>query len=112
MTEKTHLGKQEETIEEKGVQLRSSDPLVPDIDQLWVNTTVDEMRYYDGSIIKTVSAGSQGATGVMGDTGVMGPTGTVGETGIGMQGDTGLMGPTGPASGPQGATGLRGITGP
>lgn len=84
MTEKTHLGKQEETVEEKGVQIRSTDPITPSIDQLWVNTSANELRYFDGALTQTVSAGSLGETGAMGVTGLSGPTGVMGETGYGI----------------------------
>ena len=106
--EKTHLTLQQESVpNEKGVQIRTSDPVTPSTDQLWLNKTDQQLKYYDGSVI-TVS----GVTGVQGDTGVQGNTGFGPQGSTGIQGATGVAGETGPAGGAQGTTGVQGLTGP
>jgi len=110
MTTSTHIARQEEPQEESGVQIRTSDPGAPVLDQLWLNTSSGEIKFFDGSI-QVISAGETGVQGVMGDTGTQGDTGigAQGETGVG---PTGMQGPTGPFGGAQGDTGVRGVTGP
>jgi hypothetical protein len=99
MTTRTHLALQEEAIEEKGVQVRTTDPVSPALDQIWLNTTEGKVKYYDGTNVQLVGGGVAGATGVQGvpgATGVRGPTGVPGATGVlgqtGVQGQTGIPG--------------------
>lgn len=56
MAIRTHIGKQEEGQEERPVQLRSADPVSPEQDQLWLNTTEKRIKFFDGvSVQPTVS---------------------------------------------------------
>jgi len=56
MAIRTHIGKQEEAQEERPTQLRSSDPVSPEQDQLWLNTTEKRIKFFDGvSVQPTVS---------------------------------------------------------
>lgn len=44
MVQKTHIGYQEEGILEKGIQIRSDDPVSPVNDQIWLNTTEQRLK--------------------------------------------------------------------
>jgi hypothetical protein len=56
MAIRTHIGKQQESQEERPVQLRSTDPGSPEQDQLWLNTTEKRIKFFDGvSVQPTVS---------------------------------------------------------
>jgi hypothetical protein len=44
MPNKTHLTRQEETINEVGIQLRTSDPVSPTADQVWLNVTESKLK--------------------------------------------------------------------
>lgn len=56
MAIRTMVGKQEESQEERPMQLRSVDPSSPEQDQLWLNTTEKRIKFYDGSSVQpTVS---------------------------------------------------------
>ena len=98
-TTRTHLARQIEGISEQGVQFVTSDPITPQVDQLWYNKTSKLLKTYNGVTTDTVGGG---ATGVRGATGVQGSTGAFG----GPQGTTGIQGATGAS-----ITGLQGITG-
>lgn len=70
MSTKTHLVKQEETIKESGVQVRTSDPPSPFVDQVWINKTTDQIKYFDGTTIKVLggsSSSSSASVNVWGD---------------------------------------------
>lgn len=44
LTSRKHLGKQEESVNESGVQLRSADPLTPIENQTWINTSQRKLK--------------------------------------------------------------------
>jgi hypothetical protein len=51
MPNKTHLTRQEETINEVGVQLRSSDPVSPTDNQVWLNLSENKLKsHIDGQV--------------------------------------------------------------
>ena len=78
---------------------------------LYFDTTLDLLRFYNGTAWITAPdgpAGPQGATGPTGPTGPTGQTGAAGQDGT--NGSTGPQGATGPA-GPQGPTGAAGAAG-
>lgn len=107
MATRTHIARQEEGVDEKGVQIRNSDPGTPTSNQFWLNTNTNELKFFDGST--GVSVGGGGGAGVTGPQGPTGPAGgPQGDTGV--QGETGLLGSTG-VQGPQGSTGPAGETG-
>lgn len=127
MTEKTHIAKTEESQVEKAVQVRPADPGSPTANQIWIKTSTNELKYYDGAAVNTLVSSNQGVTGLLGNTGLVGIsyTGPQGATGpAGVNGQTGPQGVTGPQGlvgpsivGPQGvtgqfATGPQGVTGP
>lgn len=53
LTSRKHLGRQEEAVEESGVQLRTDDPVSPVLNQTWINTSQKKMktRTVDGTLI-------------------------------------------------------------
>ena len=54
MAIRTHIGKQQESQEERPVQLRSVDPVSPEQDQLWLNTTDKRVKFFDGFSVQSV----------------------------------------------------------
>lgn len=54
---RTVLVKQEESIAETGIQKRATDPVSPVLNQIWLNTTQGLIKYYDGSLIVSLTAG-------------------------------------------------------
>ena len=57
-TRKVHLHKQEESVMERGLQIRSEDPIEPIENQVWVDTTSKKINLYKNGI--KVSIGSDG----------------------------------------------------
>lgn len=56
MAKTTHIAKQEEGQTENSVQLRATDPGSPVTDQLWLNTSDNKIKYYNGaSTVETVA---------------------------------------------------------
>lgn len=47
-TERLHLGRQEELVDESGVQLRDDEPSAPFEGQTWINFTENKMKVYRG----------------------------------------------------------------
>lgn len=74
---------------------------------LYYDTTLELLRFYNGSA--WVSA-PQGPQGVQGNTGPTGPTGSTGASITGPQGPTGSAGSDG-STGPQGSQGIQGQAG-
>lgn len=60
MANKTHLAKQEEAVVESGIQQRASDPGSPATNQAWINTSTDELKFFDGATTHTVGSGGGG----------------------------------------------------
>jgi len=88
---------------------------------LYYDTTLELLRFYNGSAWVTAPQGPTGPQGIQGVPGNTGPTGNTGPAGqngtngaTGPQGSTGATGPQGPTGqqGPQGTTGSTGSTGP
>lgn len=81
---------------------------------LYFDTTLDLLRFYNGSAWVSAPdgpAGAQGATGPAGPTGPTGQTGAAGQDGTnGVAGPQGATGPAGP-QGPQGPAGADGADG-
>lgn len=81
---------------------------------LYFDTTLDLLRFYNGSAWVSAPdgpAGAQGATGPAGPTGPTGQTGAAGQDGTnGVAGPQGATGPAGP-QGPQGSAGADGADG-
>lgn len=50
MVQKTHIGYQEEGILEKGIQIRSDDPVSPIENQLWLNTVEQRLKLRKGGV--------------------------------------------------------------
>ncbi len=48
MADRTHLARTEESVPEKGVQIRTADPLASETGQIWLNPATGELRYSDG----------------------------------------------------------------
>lgn len=44
MTTKTHLARQEEFVDEVGIQIRATDPATPTLDQIWLNTSENRLK--------------------------------------------------------------------
>jgi hypothetical protein len=61
LIERRHLGRQEEDINETGVQVRSSDPVSPVLNQTWINTTQNRLKYFDGTNKVVLVEGTIGA---------------------------------------------------
>lgn len=66
MATKTHLARQEEAILETGIQSRPTDPGSPFLSQMWLNTTENVLKWYDGSSIKVIAQGNNGVINVGG----------------------------------------------
>lgn len=49
LIERRHLGRQEEDINETGVQVRSDDPVSPVPHQTWINTSQNKLKYFNGT---------------------------------------------------------------
>lgn len=60
MPTKTHLTKQEELVPESGIQKRTTDPVAPVLDQIWLNKTSNAIKWFDGSLIQTITGGAPG----------------------------------------------------
>ena len=60
MADNTHLVKQEEAIDETGIQDRAADPVSPVAGQKWYNTTDNQLRNFNGSEIENMSGGGGG----------------------------------------------------
>jgi hypothetical protein len=56
MTITTHIPKIEETETERAVQLRAADPGTPSLLQLWLNTSDNKLKWYDGITTYSVEA--------------------------------------------------------
>lgn len=53
MTRRTHIARQEESIQEKGLQLRNTDPVAPVDGQLWLNVANNSINIAkSGGVIK------------------------------------------------------------
>lgn len=53
MTRRVHISRQEETVPEKGLQIRGSDPSIPSENQLWLNTANNSINLAkSGGVIK------------------------------------------------------------
>lgn len=53
MTKRVHIARQEETIPERGLQIRTVDPVSPAENQLWLNTATNSINVAkSGGIIK------------------------------------------------------------
>jgi hypothetical protein len=53
MTKRVHIARQEETIQEKGLQIRDSDPSTPIENQLWLNIATNSINVAkSGGVIK------------------------------------------------------------
>lgn len=50
------IAKKENSIDEKGAQIRSANPGTPLTNQLWINTTTKKLSFYDG-VVKDIFAG-------------------------------------------------------
>lgn len=61
ITERKHLGRQEEAVNETGVQIRATDPSAPVPEQLWINTSQNRVKYFDGLSTVVLVAGHIGA---------------------------------------------------
>jgi hypothetical protein len=61
LIERRHLGRQEEDINETGIQVRSDDPVSPVLNQTWINTTQNRLKYFDGTNKIVVIEGTIGA---------------------------------------------------
>lgn len=57
-TRKVHLHKQEESIMERGLQIRSEDPIEPIENQVWLDTTNKKINLYKDGI--KINIGSDG----------------------------------------------------
>lgn len=49
LTSRIHLGKQEEAVDETGVQIRGNEPANPVSGQAWINTSERKLKVQDGS---------------------------------------------------------------
>lgn len=58
MATATHLIRQEEPTEETGIQHRAVDPVTPFLNQKWLNTTENRLKWYDGSDVRILSEGA------------------------------------------------------
>lgn len=61
LSERRHLGRQEESVNETGVQMRATDPVSPVSDQTWINTSQNKMKYFDGDSVVVLHEGHMGA---------------------------------------------------
>ena len=53
MTKRVHIARQEETIQEKGLQIRDNDPSTPTENQLWLNIATNSINVAkSGGVIK------------------------------------------------------------
>lgn len=53
MTKRVHIARQEETIQEKGLQIRDNDPSAPTENQLWLNIATNSINVAkSGGVIK------------------------------------------------------------
>ena len=53
MTKRVHIARQEETIQEKGLQIRNNDPATPVENQLWLNIATNSINVAkSGGVIK------------------------------------------------------------
>lgn len=62
LSTRTHLGRQEEAVEESGIQVRSDDPIAPVNKQFWYNETQNKMKYFDGVSKYVIVEGGIGAS--------------------------------------------------
>lgn len=60
--ERRHLGRQEEAIDESGVQLRMDDPANPVPNQTWINMSQNKLKTYDGTNTHILVEGEIGAS--------------------------------------------------
>ena len=79
MTIRTHIAKQEEGETERAVQIRATDPGSPADDQLWVDESSGDLKFYDGA--DTIVVGEASLTAALGvhasDTTTHGTTGDI-----------------------------------
>jgi hypothetical protein len=60
LTERRHLGRQQEAVEETGVQLRNDDPIAPVEGQVWINKISNKIKVYRNNEKIVVARGDVG----------------------------------------------------
>lgn len=71
LTSRKHLGKQEELIDESGVQIRENDPINPVENQTWINTNQNILKTRKNNETIVLAEGTIGAALEVPPTGIM-----------------------------------------